>query len=130
MNKDRIHSDNAPAAVGPYSQAIRVGDFIYTAGQVPLHPTSGEMVGGSDVAAQTEQVMANLKAVLAAAGAGFENVVKTTVFLQSMGDFAAMNAVYARHFPEPFPARSTVEVGALPKGALVEIECVAVAPRA
>ncbi len=130
MNKERIHSDNAPAAVGPYSQAIRVGDFIYTAGQVPLNPTSGEMVGGSDVAAQTEQVMANLKAVLAAAGAGFENVVKTTVFLQSMGDFAAMNAVYARHFPEPFPARSTVEVGALPKGALVEIECVAVAPRA
>jgi 2-iminobutanoate/2-iminopropanoate deaminase len=125
MDKTRIHSDNAPAAVGPYSQAIRIGDFIFTAGQVALHPTSGELVG-SDVTAQTEQVMSNLRAVLAAAGAGLEQVIKTTVFLQSMADFAAMNAVYARHFPEPFPARSTVQVGALPKGGLVEIECVAV----
>lgn len=124
MDKKRIHSDNAPAAVGPYSQAIRCGDYIFTAGQVALDPSSGELVG-SDVATQTEQVMSNLKAVLAAAGAGLEHVIKTTVFLQSMGDFAAMNAVYARHFPEPFPARSTVEVGALPKGGLVEIECVA-----
>ncbi len=129
MNKERIHSDNAPAAVGPYSQAIRAGDFIFTAGQVALDPTGGELVGGDDVAAQTEQVMANLKAVLAAAGASFEHVVKTTVFLQSMGDFAAMNAVYARHFPEPFPARSTFQVGALPKGGLVEIECVAIVPK-
>lgn len=124
-NKTRVHSDNAPAAVGPYSQAIRVGDFIFTAGQVALHPTSGDLVG-SDVAAQTEQVISNLRAVLGAAGAGLEQVVKTTVFLRSMADFAAMNSVYARHFPEPFPARSTVEVGALPKGGLVEIECVAV----
>ncbi|MEZ4538615.1 MAG: RidA family protein [Chloroflexota bacterium] len=127
MDKKRIHTDEAPAAVGPYSQAIRVGDHIFTAGQVALNPTSGELVG-DDVATQTEQVMSNLRAVLAAAGAGLEHVIKTTVFLQSMGDFAAMNAVYAQHFPEPFPARSTVEVGALPKGGLVEIECIALAP--
>ena len=125
MEKNRIHSDNAPAAVGPYSQAIRAGDLVFTAGQVALDPAGGELVG-SDVAAQTEQVISNLKAVLAAAGTGLEHVIKTTVFLQNMSDFAAMNAVYARHFPEPFPARSTVEVGALPKGGLVEIECVAV----
>ena len=125
MNKQRIHTNDAPAAVGPYSQAIRVGNMLFTAGQVALDPTTGELVG-SDVATQTEQVMRNLRAVLAAAGADFAQVIKTTVFLQSMSDFAAMNAVYARHFPEPFPARSTVEVGALPKGGLVEIECVAI----
>ena len=124
MEKERIHTENAPAAVGPYSQAIRIGDFVFTAGQVALDPASGEIVGG-DVAAQTEQVISNLRAVLAAAGTDLARVIKTTVFLKSMGDFAAMNAVYARHFPEPFPARSTVEVGALPKGGLVEIECVA-----
>jgi 2-iminobutanoate/2-iminopropanoate deaminase len=124
MGKNRIHTDSAPAAVGPYSQAIRVGDLVFTAGQVALDAAGGELVG-SDVATQTEQVISNLRAVLAAAGTGLEQVVKTTVFLQRMSDFAAMNAVYARHFPEPFPARSTVEVGALPKGGLVEIECVA-----
>jgi 2-iminobutanoate/2-iminopropanoate deaminase len=124
MEKNRVHTNDAPAAVGPYSQAIRIGDFVFTAGQVALDPTSGEIVG-NDVAAQTEQVMSNLRAVLVAAGSDLSHVIKTTVFLQSMGDFAAMNAVYARHFPEPFPARSTVEVGALPKGGLVEIECIA-----
>ncbi len=124
MEKKRVHTNDAPAAVGPYSQAIRIGDFVFTAGQVALDPASGEMVG-NDVAAQTEQVMSNLGAVLAAAGSDLSRVIKTTVFLQSMGDFAAMNAVYARYFPEPFPARSTVEVGALPKGGLVEIECIA-----
>ena len=129
MEKKHIHTNDAPAAVGPYSQAIRVGDYVFTAGQVALNPTSGELVG-NDVATQTEQVMSNLRAVLVAAGAGLEHVIKTTVFLQSMGDFAAMNAVYAQHFPEPFPARSTVEVGALPKGGLVEIECIALAPHA
>ena len=129
MDKKRIHTNDAPAAVGPYSQAIRVGDHIFTAGQVALDPTSGELVG-DDVATQTEQVLSNLRAVLAAAGTASAYVVKTTVFLKSMGDFAAMNAVYARHFPEPFPARSTVEVGALPKGGLVEIECIALAPTA
>lgn len=126
MEKNRIHTDKAPAAVGPYSQAIRVGEFIFTAGQVALDPATGEMVG-HDVAEQTEQVLKNLSAVLAAAGSSLDKVIKTTVFLQSMGDFAAMNAVYARHFPEPFPSRSTVEVGALPKGGLVEIECIALA---
>lgn len=124
MEKNRIHTNDAPAAVGPYSQAIAIGDFVFTAGQVALDPASGELVG-TDVAAQTEQVISNLRAVLAAAGSDLAHVIKTTVFLKSMGDFAAMNAVYARHFPEPFPARSTVEVGALPKGGLVEIECVA-----
>ena len=124
MEKNRIHTDKAPAAVGPYSQAIRVGDFVFTAGQVALDPVTGEMVG-RDVAQQTEQVLKNLAAVLATAGSSLDKVIKTTVFLQSMGDFAAMNAVYARHFPEPFPSRSTVEVGALPKGGLVEIECIA-----
>ena len=128
MEKQRIHSSDAPAAVGPYSQAVRVGEFVFTAGQVALDPVSGELVG-DDVATQTEQVMHNLRAVLAAAGTDLAHVVKTTVFLKSMGDFAAMNAVYARHFPEPFPARSTVEVGALPKGGLVEIECVSLIPK-
>lgn len=126
MEKKRIHTDKAPAAVGPYSQAIRVGDFIFAAGQTGLDPATGNIVG-HDVAEQTEQVLRNLAAVLDAAGSGLGKVIKTTVFLQSMGDFAAMNAVYARHFPEPFPARSTVEVGALPKGGLVEIECIALA---
>ena len=128
MEKNRIHTNDAPAAVGPYSQAIAIGDFVFTAGQVALDPAGGELVG-TDVAAQTEQVIRNLRAVLAAAGSDLVHVVKTTVFLQSMGDFAAMNAVYARHFPEPFPARSTVEVGALPKGGLVEIECIALTKR-
>ena len=128
MEKNRIHTNEAPAAVGPYSQAIAIGDLVFTAGQVALDPTGGELVG-TDVAAQTEQVISNLRAVLAAAGSDLAHVVKTTVFLKSMGDFAAMNAVYARHFPEPFPARSTVEVGALPKGGLVEIECVALLSR-
>ena len=127
MEKKRIQTENAPAAVGPYSQAIRAGNLIFTAGQVALDPASGELVC-RDVAAQTEQVVKNLKAVLAAAGSGLDQVLKTTVFLQNMADFAAMNAVYGRHFPEPYPARSTVEVGALPKGALVEIEVIAFAP--
>jgi len=128
MDKNRIHTNDAPAAVGPYSQAIAIGEFVFTAGQVALDPAGGELVG-TDVAAQTEQVISNLRAVLAAADSDLGHVVKTTVFLKSMGDFAAMNAVYARHFPEPFPARSTVEVGALPKGGLVEIECVALRRR-
>ncbi|WP_374689733.1 RidA family protein [Promineifilum sp.] len=126
MEKQRIHTENAPAAVGPYSQAIRAGDLIFTAGQTALDPASGALVG-DDVAAQTEQVLRNLAAVLAAAGTGFDRVIKTNVYLLTMDDFAAMNAVYARHFPQPFPARTTVAVAALPKGGLVEIECVALA---
>lgn len=127
MEKIRVHTDHAPAAVGPYSQAVCVGDFVFTAGQVALDPATGEIVG-STVTEQTEQVMRNLQAVLNAAKTDLKHVIKTTVFLQSMADFAAMNAVYARYFPEPFPSRSTVEVGALPKGGLVEIECIALIP--
>ena len=124
MSKEIIQTSKAPAAVGPYSQAVKTGNLIFCAGQIPLDPTTGELVAG-DVTAQTERVLQNVKAVLAAAGSSLERVVKTTVFLQDMGDFAAMNAVYARHFPEKPPARSAVQVAALPKGALVEIEVVA-----
>jgi 2-iminobutanoate/2-iminopropanoate deaminase len=120
----RIHTDRAPDAVGPYSQAIVHSGLVYTAGQIPLDPRSMQMVEG-DVAAQTERVMQNLGAVLEAAGASLGSVIKTTVFLQSMGDFAAMNEVYGRHFGEHRPARSTVEVARLPKDARVEIEAVA-----
>ncbi len=126
MEKQRIHTEKAPAAIGPYSQAIRVGDFVFTAGQMGY--TAANESAGDDVASQTEQVLRNLRAILEAAGTDMAHVVKTTVFLQSMGDFAAMNAVYAQHFTEPFPARSTVEAAALPKNVLVEIECVAVVP--
>ena len=120
--KKIIATKNAPAAIGPYSQAIDCGTFLVTSGQIALDPTTGEMVKG-DVAAQTRQALLNLKAILTEAGLAMDNVVKTTVFLQNMGDFAAMNAVYAEFFTEGnYPARSAVQVGALPKGALVEIE--------
>jgi 2-iminobutanoate/2-iminopropanoate deaminase len=127
MQKARIHTEHAPAAVGPYSQAIRAGNFVFTAGQVALVPGMGELVG-DDITTQTEQVISNLKAVLAEAGTDLANAVKTTVFLTTMDHFAAMNAVYARHFPEPFPSRTTVAVAGLPKNALVEIEVVALVP--
>lgn len=116
----------APAAVGPYSQAVRAGGLVFCAGQIPLDPATGALVEG-DVAAQTERVLENLKAVLQAAGSGLERVVKTTVFLQDMADFAAMNEVYARYFPQEPPARAAVQVAALPKGARVEIEAIALA---
>lgn len=119
-----IATAQAPAAIGPYSQAIAANGLVYTAGQVALDPSTMELVPG-DVAAQTEQVFANLRHVLEAAGTSFARVVKTTVFLQDMADFAAMNAVYAKHFGEHRPARSTVAVSGLPKGARVEIEVVA-----
>ena len=119
-----IATEAAPSAIGPYSQAIRWGSMIFCSGQVPVDPRSGELVAGS-IADQTEQVVANVKAVLEAAGSSLRQVVKTTVFLTSMEQFAAMNEVYARHFPEPFPARSTVAVAGLPRGAMVEIETVA-----
>jgi 2-iminobutanoate/2-iminopropanoate deaminase len=122
---ERIETDRAPAAIGPNSQALAAGEFVYTAGQIPLDPATKEIVG-ADVAEQTEQVLTNLAAVLAAGGSGLDRVVKTTVFLADMGDFAAMNEVYARHFGDHRPARSAVEAAALPKGALVEIEAVAV----
>lgn len=124
MEKQVINTSHAPAAIGPYSQAIRLGNLVFTAGQVALDPATGQLVEG-DVAAQTERVMQNLQAVLSEAGCGFENVVKTTVFLQDMADFAVMNGVYGRFFPQNPPARSTVQVAGLPKNAKVEIEVVA-----
>lgn len=127
MNTEIIATAEAPAAIGPYSQAVRVGDFIYTAGQIALDPATGVLVEG-DVTAQTQRVLQNLQAVLAAAGAGFDQVVKTTVFLRFIGDFAAMNEVYAQYFGDSKPARSTVAVSALPRKARVEIEAVAFAP--
>lgn len=122
---ERIQTDQAPAAIGPYSQAIRLGDLVFTAGQIPLDPESMVMVGGSDVAAQTERVLTNLAAILQSAGAGLDTVLKTTVYLADMNDFAAMNDVYGRHFGEHRPARSTVEVRRLPKDARVEIDAIA-----
>jgi 2-iminobutanoate/2-iminopropanoate deaminase len=119
-----IQTDQAPAAVGPYSQAMRTDGWVYTAGQIPLDPETMQLVDG-DIAAQTRQVLANLEAVLGAAGCTAADVVKTTVFLADMGEFAAMNAVYAEVFAEDPPARSTVQVAALPLGARVEIEAVA-----
>lgn len=119
-----VHTDKAPAAVGPYSQAIRHGNMIFSAGQVALDPEKGVLVG-DDVKTQTEQVFRNLQAVLSAAGSDLSKVVKTTVFLTTMDDFNAMNEVYGRQFPHNPPARSTVAVCALPKAALVEIEVVA-----
>jgi 2-iminobutanoate/2-iminopropanoate deaminase len=120
-----IHTDHAPKAIGPYTQAIRVGDFIYTAGQIALDPATGQLVEGG-IEAQTRQVWQNLSYVLEAAGSDRRHVVKTTVFMHDLGEFAQMNAVYAEFFPEHKPARSTVGVAALPRGAAVEIECVAV----
>ncbi len=119
-----IESKSAPAPVGPYSQAIAAGGFLFCSGQIPLDPKTGAMVGET-AEAQVEQVLKNMHAVLQAAGLGMSNVVKTVIFLQNMNDFAAVNKVYERHFGDHKPARSTVEVAKLPKGALVEIECIA-----
>ena len=118
-----IHTDNAPAAIGPYSQAMVVNGLVYTSGKIALNPQTGALKGDS-IEAQAEQAIQNLKAILEAAGSSLENVVKTTCFLQRMSDFAAFNAVYGQYFPGK-PARSCVEVAALPKGALVEVEVVA-----
>lgn len=122
--KTVIASAEAPAAVGPYSQAIATGNLVFCAGQIPLDAATGNLVEG-DVTAQTRRVIENIKAVLAAAGATLNDVVKSTVFLLDMNDFAAMNAVYAEYFTAPFPARSTVQVARLPRDARVEIEVVA-----
>jgi 2-iminobutanoate/2-iminopropanoate deaminase len=122
--KRAITSDRAPKAVGPYSQAVAFGHLLFCSGQIPLDPVSGEIVG-ADVAAQTERVIENIKAVLAVNAMSLGDAIKTTVFLTTMDDFAAMNEVYARHFTQPYPARSTVAVVALPRGAKVEIEVTA-----
>jgi 2-iminobutanoate/2-iminopropanoate deaminase len=127
MIKDRISSANAPQAIGPYSQAVKVGDFLYTSGQLPIHPDSGIIVSGG-IEAQTHQVFRNLSEVLKEAGTDFDRVVKATVFLKNMEDFQAMNAVYSTYFnpKNTLPARSAVQVARLPKDALVEIEVVAI----
>ena len=119
-----IHTDDAPAAIGPYSQAIEAGGYLFSAGQIALVPGTGEMVQGG-VEAQARQVFSNLAGVLGAADLGFRDVVKTTVYLADMHDFAAVNAVYGEHFAEPYPARSTVAAAGLPKSALVEIDVIA-----
>ena len=125
MSNIAIHTDKAPAAIGPYSQAIQAGNTIYVSGQLPIDPATGAFAG-EDITAQTRQSLTNIKAILAEAGADMSNVVKTTVLLANMADFAAMNAVYAEFFTAPFPARAAFQAAALPKNALVEIECVAV----
>lgn len=121
-----VATDEAPRAIGPYSQAIKTGNLIFTAGQIPLDPATMKLVEG-DITVQTEQVMRNLEAVLTAAGSSFSRVVKTTCFLADLNDFPAFNDVYARSFGEAPPARSTVQVARLPVGALVEVECIALA---
>ena len=125
MSKTAIHTDLAPAAIGPYSQAIEAGNTIYVSGQLPIDPATGAFAG-EDIAAQTRQSLTNIRSILAQAGADMSNVVKTTVLLANMADFAAMNAVYAEFFTAPYPARAAFQAAALPKNALVEIECVAV----
>ncbi|MBK8978200.1 MAG: RidA family protein [Planctomycetes bacterium] len=122
-----VHSDAAPAAIGPYSQAIVHAGLVYCSGQIPLDPATGALVGG-DIDAQADRVLRNLTAVLRAAGSDLSRVLRTTIFLADMADFAAVNQVYARHFGDHRPARATVAVRELPKSARVEIDCIAVAP--
>jgi 2-iminobutanoate/2-iminopropanoate deaminase len=124
MDKQIIRTANAPKAIGPYEQAIQVGDFVYASGQIPLDPQTGNLVAG-DIKFQTRRALENLKAVLEAAGSSLDRVVKTTVFLKNIADFAAMNEVYAEYLGAAKPARSTVAVADLPRGALVEIDLVA-----
>lgn len=124
MVRQKVHSDAAPAALGPYSQAISAGGMVYCAGQIPIDPATGQFAGDT-IEAQTHQVLKNLRAVLAAAGSDLGKAVKTTVFLADMNDFQAMNGVYATYFPDPAPARSTIQVARLPRDAKVEIELVA-----
>ena len=124
MKLEILHSDRAPAAIGPYSQAVKCGSMLFCSGQIPLDPATGEMVSG-DVTVQAERVMNNIAAVLTTAGIGFDDVVKTTIFLVDMADFAAVNVVYGNRFPSHKPARSTVAVKSLPRGALLEIEVIA-----
>jgi 2-iminobutanoate/2-iminopropanoate deaminase len=123
--RDAICTTDAPQAIGPYSQAIRAGNLLFASGQIPIDPVTGAVVAG-DIAAQTRRVFENIAGVLKAAGGSFDHVVKTTVFLADMNDFAAMNAVYGEYFAQPAPARSTVQVARLPRDARVEIEIVAV----
>lgn len=124
MSRTIVHSDHAPKAIGPYSQAVRIGNTLYTSGQTPLDPATGKLVEG-DIGAQARQVFENLKAVLTAAGASFDQVVRVGIYLTDLGNFAAVNDVMKQYFREPFPARSTIGVAALPLGAQVEIDMIA-----
>ncbi len=124
MPKEILATDRAPKAIGPYSQGVKAGGFFFFSGQIPLDPASG-LMGGEGIAEQTEQVMENISAVLESAGLGFPDVVKTTIFLTNLADFAVVNEIYGRRFPADPPARSTVEVKGLPRGAKVEIEVIA-----
>ena len=126
MAKEIVHTKQAPEAVGPYSQAVKDGGLVFCSGQVPLDPATGELLKGS-IAEETKRAMDNLKAVLEAAGSGFGKVVKVTAYLTDMNDFVEFNDVYAEYFTDAPPARATVEVAALPKGARVEVECIAIA---
>ena len=123
-----IRTDRAPKAIGPYSQAVRAGDTIYLSGQIPLDPTTGELVGG-DIAAQARRVFDNIGAVLEAAGASFGEVVRVGIYLKDLGDFVAVNDVMKQYFAEPYPARSTIGVAALPRGAAIEVDVIAVRSR-
>ena len=118
-----VKTDKAPAAIGPYSQAVKLGDMVFTSGQIPINPATGEVVTGG-IEAEARQVLENLKAVLEAAGTGMKNVVKATVFIKDMNDFAAINKIYGEYFAAPYPARSCVQVAKLPKDVGVEIEAV------
>ncbi len=122
--RQAVSSESAPAAIGPYSQAIRAGSLLFLSGQIPLDPATGSMVDG-DIAAQTHRVFANLRAILEAAGASFDHVVKTTVYLADMNDFATVNEIYGTYFSSPAPARATVQAARLPKDARVEIDLIA-----
>lgn len=126
---EQVATAAAPAALGPYSQAIKAGGFLFASGQVPINPASGDLAG-ADVDSQARQVFANLQQVLAAAGCGFADVVKTTVFLTDLANFATVNAIYAEYFLQPYPARSCVQIAALPKGSLLEVELIAKIPEA
>jgi reactive intermediate/imine deaminase len=128
MSRQPIHSDSAPKAIGPYSQGVRAGDTLYLSGQVPIDPATGEVVAGN-ITVQASRVFENLKAVLAAAGAGFDDVVRVAIYMPDLGNFAAVNEVMKKYFSEPYPARSTIGVAALPKGAAVEIDVIAVTSR-
>jgi 2-iminobutanoate/2-iminopropanoate deaminase len=125
MDRKAFHTDSAPKAIGPYSQAVRAGDFIYLSGQIPLDPATGQLIAGSDIQADTHRVMKNLEAVLAASGTSFARVVKATIYLADLADFAVVNEIYGSYFEPPYPARSTVQVAALPRGARVENDLIA-----
>jgi reactive intermediate/imine deaminase len=123
MSRQPIHSDSAPAAIGPYSQAVRHGNTVWLSGQIPLDPATGQLVEG-DIATQTRRVFENLRAVCAAAGGSLDGIVRAGIYLTDLGDFAAVNAVMAEYFTAPFPARSTIEVSGLPRGARVEVDAI------